>query len=76
MYYGNSTGRDGIGGCSVLASHEMSDLTQRPTVQVGDPYAEKCLMEATIEVLRTGAVVSMKDMGAAGFDLHFVRAGL
>ena len=66
MYYGNSTGRDGIGGCSVLASHEMSDLTQRPTVQVGDPYAEKCLMEATIEVLRTGAVVSMKDMGAAG----------
>ena len=66
MYYGNSTGRDGIGGCSVLASHEMSDLTQRPTVQVGDPYAEKCLMEATLEVLRTGAVVSMKDMGAAG----------
>ena len=66
MYYGNSTGRDGIGGCSVLASHEMSDLTQRPTVQVGDPYAEKCLMEATIEVLRTGAIVSMKDMGAAG----------
>ena len=66
MYYGNSTGRDGIGGCSVLASHEMSDLTQRPTVQVGDPYAEKCLMEATIEVLRTGAIDSMKDMGAAG----------
>ena len=66
MYFGNSTGRDGIGGCSILASHEMSDLAQRPTVQVGDPYAEKCLMEATLEVLRTGAIVSMKDMGAAG----------
>ena len=66
MYFGNATGRDGIGGCSILASHEMSDLAQRPTVQVGDPYAEKCLMEATLEVLRTGAIVSMKDMGAAG----------
>ena len=66
MYFGNATGRDGIGGCSILASHEMSDLAARPTVQVGDPYAEKCLMEATLEALRTGAIVSMKDMGAAG----------
>ena len=66
MYFGNATGRDGIGGCSILASHEMTDLAARPTVQVGDPYAEKCLMEATLEVLKTGAIVSMKDMGAAG----------
>ena len=66
MYFGNATGRDGIGGCSILASHEMSDLAQRPTVQVGDPYAQKCLMEATLEALKTGAIVSMKDMGAAG----------
>ena len=66
MYFGNATGRDGIGGCSILASHEMTDLAARPTVQVGDPYAEKCLMEATLEALRTGAIVSMKDMGAAG----------
>jgi len=66
MYFGNATGRDGIGGCSILASHEMSDLAARPTVQVGDPYSEKCLLEATIEALRTGAMVSMKDMGAAG----------
>ena len=66
MYFGNATGRDGIGGCSILASHEMSDLAQRPTVQVGDPFAEKCLIEACLEALKTGAIVSMKDMGAAG----------
>lgn len=66
MYFGNATGRDGIGGCSILASHEITDLASRPTVQIGDPYAEKCLLEATLEALRTGAIVSMKDMGAAG----------
>ncbi|RYG70657.1 phosphoribosylformylglycinamidine synthase subunit PurL [bacterium] len=66
MYFGNATGRDGIGGCSVLASHEMSDLAQRPTVQVGDPFSEKCLLEATLEALRSDAIISMKDMGAAG----------
>ncbi len=66
MYFGNATGRDGIGGCSILASHEMGDLAQRPTVQVGDPFAEKCLIEACLEALKTGAIVSMKDMGAAG----------
>lgn len=66
MYFGNATGRDGIGGCSVLASHEITDLAQRPTVQVGDPFSEKCLLEATLEALRSGAIVSMKDMGAAG----------
>ncbi len=66
MFFGNATGRDGIGGCSVLASHEITDLAQRPTVQVGDPFSQKCLMEATLEALRTGAIVSMKDMGAAG----------
>ncbi len=66
MYFGNATGRDGIGGCSILASHEMTDLAQRPTVQVGDPFAEKCLIEACLEALKTGAFVSLKDMGAAG----------
>ena len=66
MYFGNATGRDGIGGCSILASHEMTDLAQRPTVQVGDPFAEKCLIEACLEALKTGGIVSMKDMGAAG----------
>lgn len=66
MYFGNATGRDGIGGCSILASHEMTDNAARPTVQIGDPYAEKCLIEACLEALKTGAIVSMKDMGAAG----------
>lgn len=66
MYFGNATGRDGIGGCSILASHDMSDSAARPTVQVGDPFAEKCLIEACLEALPTGAIVSMKDMGAAG----------
>jgi phosphoribosylformylglycinamidine synthase len=66
MYFGNATGRDGIGGCSILASHEMTDTTNRPSVQIGDPFAEKCLIEACLEALETGAIVSMKDMGAAG----------
>lgn len=66
MYFGNATGRDGIGGCSVLASAEITDKTARPTVQVGDPFSEKCLIEACLEVLQTGAIVGMKDMGAAG----------
>ncbi len=66
MYFGNATGRDGIGGCSILASAEITDKTARPTVQVGDPFSEKCLIEACLEALKTGAIVGMKDMGAAG----------
>jgi phosphoribosylformylglycinamidine synthase subunit PurL len=67
MYVGSSTGRDGIGGCSVLASHEFQEGEEkRPTVQIGDPFTEKCLIEATLEALNTGFVVGIKDMGAAG----------
>jgi len=67
MYVGSSTGRDGIGGCSVLASHEFSEGEEkRPTVQIGDPFTEKCLIEATLEMLDTGCVLGIKDMGAAG----------
>ncbi len=67
MYVGASTGRDGIGGCSVLASAEFSEGEEkRPTVQIGDPFMEKCLIEATLETLATGYVVGIKDMGAAG----------
>jgi phosphoribosylformylglycinamidine synthase len=67
IYVGNSTGRDGIGGCSILASHEFgAEDEKRPTVQIGDPFAEKCLLEACLEAAATGAVVAMKDMGAAG----------
>ncbi|MFC1576333.1 phosphoribosylformylglycinamidine synthase subunit PurL [Candidatus Omnitrophota bacterium] len=67
MYVGSATGRDGIGGCSVLASHEFQEGEEkRPTVQIGDPFTEKCLIEATLEALATGHVVGIKDMGAAG----------
>ena len=67
IYAGSSTGRDGIGGCSVLASHEFKEGEEkRPTVQIGDPFTEKCLIEATLEALETGHVVGIKDMGAAG----------
>ncbi|MDD5455091.1 MAG: phosphoribosylformylglycinamidine synthase subunit PurL [Candidatus Ratteibacteria bacterium] len=67
MYVGSSTGRDGIGGCSVLASHEFKESEEkRPAVQIGDPFTEKCLIEATLEALATGYVIGIKDMGAAG----------
>ncbi len=68
IYAGSRTGRDGIGGCSVLASAEFkcADEEKRPTVQIGDPFTEKCLIEATLEALDTGYVVGIKDMGAAG----------
>lgn len=67
MYVGSSTGRDGIGGCSVLASHEFKPGEEkRPTVQIGDPFTEKCLIEATLEALATGHILGIKDMGAAG----------
>ncbi|OGB89380.1 phosphoribosylformylglycinamidine synthase II [candidate division WOR-1 bacterium RIFCSPHIGHO2_01_FULL_53_15] len=68
IYAGAKTGRDGIGGCSVLASSEFEaeECEKRPTVQVGDPFTEKCLIEATLEALETGVVVGLKDMGAAG----------
>ncbi len=67
LYVGSSTGKDGIGGCSVLASHEFKEGEEkRPTVQIGDPFAEKCLIEATLQAIETGFVVGIKDMGAAG----------
>ena len=66
VYVGNKTGRDGIGGCSILASQEFGAEERRPSVQIGDPLAEKCLIEATLEALDTGHIVGIKDMGAAG----------
>jgi phosphoribosylformylglycinamidine synthase subunit PurL len=67
---GSSTGRDGIHGASLLASREFDDLTEnmRPTVQVGDPFAEKLLLEASLELIDAGVVVGMQDMGAAGIS--------
>lgn len=64
---GASTGRDGIHGAT-FASEEISEESEakRPSVQVGDPFTEKLLLEASLEALKTGAVVGMQDMGAAG----------
>ncbi len=68
VLFGASTGRDGIGGASVLASaeHGEGDEDRRPTVQVGDPFAEKKLMECSLELLERGLLVSLQDLGAAG----------
>ena len=68
MLYGASTGRDGIGGASVLASAELGegDDSKRPTVQVGDPFEEKKLLECSLELLERGLLVSLQDLGAAG----------
>jgi phosphoribosylformylglycinamidine synthase len=68
IYVGAKTGRDGIHGASLLASAEFTDESQqkRPNVQVGDPFMEKLLLEACLEAMKTGAVVAIQDMGAAG----------
>ncbi len=64
---GASTGRDGIGGASVLASAELADGDQkRPSVQIGDPFEEKKLMECCLELLDRGLLVALQDLGAAG----------
>src|SRR5215207_3295473 len=68
VLFGSSTGRDGIGGASVLASAELgeADEDKRPTVQVGDPFEEKKLMECSLELLERGLLVALQDLGAAG----------
>ncbi len=67
MIVGSSTGRDGIHGAT-FASEEISEASEakRPSVQVGDPFTEKLLLEATLEAIRTGFLVGIQDMGAAG----------
>jgi len=68
LYVGSATGRDGIHGASLLASAEFDATSEskRPTVQVGDPFTEKLLIEACLEAMKTGAIVAIQDMGAAG----------
>jgi phosphoribosylformylglycinamidine synthase len=68
ILFGASTGRDGIGGASVLASAELGDddAAKRPTVQVGDPFEESKLLECSLELLDRGLLVSLQDLGAAG----------
>jgi len=65
---GSSTGRDGIGGASVLASQEFDEAAEnkRPAVQVGDPFEEKLLIEVCLELLKRGLFVALGDLGAAG----------
>ncbi|OJU07506.1 MAG: phosphoribosylformylglycinamidine synthase II [Caulobacterales bacterium 68-7] len=74
VYFGSKTGRDGIHGAT-MASAEFDDASdeKRPTVQVGDPFAEKLLIEATLELMATGAVAAIQDMGAAGLTSSSVE---
>ena len=76
VYLGSKTGRDGIHGAS-MASAEFDDASdeKRPTVQVGDPFSEKLLLEACLELMTTGAVVAIQDMGAAGLTCSAVEMG-
>jgi phosphoribosylformylglycinamidine synthase II len=76
VYLGAKTGRDGVGGAT-MASAEFDDTIEdkRPTVQVGDPFTEKRLMEACMELMQTGAVISIQDMGAAGLTCSAVEMG-
>jgi phosphoribosylformylglycinamidine synthase II len=68
LLYGASTGRDGIGGASVLASQELDDGSdeKRPSVQIGDPFTGNKLIEASLELVERGLVESLQDCGAAG----------
>ena len=68
ILFGALTGRDGIGGASVLASAELGDddADKRPTVQIGDPFAEKKVLEACLELISADLLVALQDLGAAG----------
>jgi phosphoribosylformylglycinamidine synthase II len=68
VLFGSTTGRDGIGGASVLASATFADAdaSKRPSVQVGDPFAEKLLIEASLELIQGGLVAGLQDLGAGG----------
>jgi phosphoribosylformylglycinamidine synthase II len=76
VYLGAKTGRDGVGGAT-MASAEFDETIEekRPTVQVGDPFTEKCLLEACLELMQTGAVIAIQDMGAAGLTCSAVEMG-
>src|SRR5204862_7721043 len=76
VVFGAKTGRDGIHGDS-MASAEFDDESEekRPTVQVGDPFAEKLLLEACLEIMEKGCVIAIQDMGAAGLTCSAVEMG-
>jgi phosphoribosylformylglycinamidine synthase len=77
LYVGSRTGRDGIHGATMASeSFDAASEQKRPTVQVGDPFTEKILLEACLEAMRTGAIVAIQDMGAAGLtSSSFEMAG-
>ena len=74
IYVGSKTGRDGIHGASMASQEFDSDSeSKKPTVQVGDPFAEKLLLEACLELMKTDTIVSIQDMGAAGLTSSSVE---
>jgi phosphoribosylformylglycinamidine synthase len=76
VYLGSKTGRDGIHGASMASAEFGEDSEEkRPTVQVGDPFAEKLLLEACLEIMRKGCVIAIQDMGAAGLTCSAVEMG-
>jgi len=76
VYFGSKTGRDGIHGATMASADFGDDAdAKRPTVQVGDPFTEKRLLEASLELMGSGAVISIQDMGAAGLTCSAVEMG-
>ncbi|MCL4188999.1 MAG: phosphoribosylformylglycinamidine synthase subunit PurL [Rhodobacteraceae bacterium] len=76
VYLGARTGRDGVGGATMASAGFGADTEEkRPTVQVGDPFTEKRLLEACLELMASGAVISIQDMGAAGLTCSAVEMG-
>ncbi len=74
VYVGSKTGRDGIHGATMASAEFTADTEdKRPTVQVGDPFTEKLLIEACLELMATGAIVAIQDMGAAGLTSSSVE---
>ena len=74
VYLGAKTGKDGVGGASMASAQFDQRLEEkRPAVQVGDPFTEKCLMEACLELMATDAVIAIQDMGAAGLTCSAVE---
>jgi len=76
VYLGSKTGRDGIHGASMASAEFGADAQEkRPTVQVGDPFSEKLLLEACLEIMANGCVIAIQDMGAAGLTCSAVEMG-
>jgi phosphoribosylformylglycinamidine synthase len=76
VYLGSKTGRDGIHGATMASAEFGEDSEEkRPTVQVGDPFAEKLLLEACLEIMARGCVIAIQDMGAAGLTCSAVEMG-